>query len=70
MDTPEAESNAGAGAGIAWVVGIGVVALIAFALISTGSLKGGMNKAERHISEMTGGLIGKKPKDGEEHDHS
>lgn len=69
-DPPEAESNAGAGAGIWWIVGIGVAALIVFALVSTGSFKGGMSKAGRNISEMTGGLLGKKPKDGEEHDHS
>lgn len=65
-DTPEAESNTGAGAGVAWIVGIGVAALIVFALVATGSFKGGMNKVGRNISEMTGGLIGKKPKDGEE----
>ncbi len=69
-DPPEAASNAGAGAGIWWIVGIGVAALIVFALVSTGSFKGGMSKAGRNISEMTGGLLGKKPKDGEEHDHS
>lgn len=69
-DTPAAESSTGAGAGIWWIVGIGVAALIVFALASTGSFKGGMSKAGRNISEMTGGLLGKKPKDGEEHDHS
>lgn len=69
-DTPEADSNAGAGTGIAWIVGIGVAALIVFALVSTGSFKGGMSKAGRNISEMTGGMIGKKPRDGEDHDHS
>lgn len=69
-DTPEAESSSGAGAGVAWIVGIGVVALIVFALVSTGSFKGGVGKAGRNISEMTGGLLGKKPKDGEDHDHS
>lgn len=69
-DPPEAESNAGAGAGIWWIVGIGVAALIVFALVSTGSFKGGMSKTGRNISEMTGGLLGKKPKDGEDHDHS
>lgn len=69
-DAPAAESNAGAGAGIWWIVGIGVAALIVFALVSTGSFKGGMSKAGRNVNEMTGGLLGKKPKDGEEHDHS
>lgn len=69
-DTTEADSSTGAGTGIAWIVGIGVAALIVFALVSTGSFKGGMSKAGRNISEMTGGLIGKKPRDGEDHDHS
>lgn len=69
-DTPEAESSTGAGTGIAWVVGIGIAALIVFALVATGTFGGGMSKAGRHISEMTGGLFGKKPRDGEDHDHS
>lgn len=69
-DPSEAESSTGAGAGIWWIVGIGVAALIVFALVSTGSFKGGMSKAGRNVNEMTGGLLGKKPKDGEEHDHS
>jgi len=29
-----------------------------------------MRKVGRNISEMTGGLVGKKPRDDEEHDHS
>lgn len=69
-DQPEAESNTGAGAGIWWIVGIGAAALIVFALVSTGSFKGGMSKAGRNVNEMTGGLLGKKPEDGEKHDHS
>lgn len=69
-DAPAAEDNTGAGAGIWWIVCIGVAALIVFALVSAGSFRGGMNKAGRNISEMTGGLLGKKPRDGEEHDHS
>lgn len=69
-DAPAAEDNTGAGAGIWWIVCIGVAALIVFALVSAGSFRGGMSKAGRNISEMTGGLLGKKPRDGEEHDHS
>jgi len=69
-DAPEVESNSGAGRGILWVVGIGVIGLIVFCVLSAGSFKGGMRKAERSISEMTGGLVGKKPRDREDPDHS
>lgn len=69
-DVPEAESNSGAGKGILWVVGLAIIGLIVFCVLSAGSIKGGMRKAGRNISEMTGGLIGKKPRDDENHDHS
>ncbi len=69
-DTPVSESNEGAGSGVAWVVGILVVGVIAFAVASTGTFRGGMRKAGRHMSEMTGGLVGKKPDDHEKPPHS
>lgn len=69
-DAPEAESNSGAGRGILWIVGLAIIGLIVFCVLSAGSVKGGMRKAGRNISEMTGGLIGKKPRDDENHDHS
>lgn len=69
-DAPVADSNTGASSGIAWVVGILVVGVIAFAVTSTGSFRGGMRKAGRHMSEMTGGLVGKKPDDHEKPPHS
>lgn len=69
-DAPEAESNSGAGRGILWIVGLALIGLIVFCVLSAGSVKGGMRKAGRNISEMTGGLIGKKPRDDENHDHS
>ncbi len=69
-DTPVAESNKGAGSGILWVVGIAVVGAIAYGIVATGSVKGGMKKAGRNLHEMTGGLVGKKPEDGEEPPHS
>ena len=69
-DTPVAESNKGAGSGILWVVGIAVVGAIAYGIVATGSVKGGMKKAGRNLHEMTGGLVGKKPDDGEEPPHS
>ena len=69
-DTPVAESSKGAGSGILWVVGIAVVGAIAYGIVATGSVKGGMKKAGRNLHEMTGGLVGKKPDDGEEPPHS
>jgi len=69
-DAPAMESGKGVSSGILWVVGIALAAVIIYGLVSTGSVKGGMRKVGRNISEMTGGLVGKKPRDGEEHDHS
>lgn len=66
-DVPVAESSSGMGSGILWVVGIAAVGLIVYAVVSTGSLKGGIHKAGRHMSEMTGGLVGKKPTDEDRH---
>lgn len=54
-------SNKGAGTGILWVVGIFIVGLGVFALISSGSKQGALDKMKRSASEMTGGLFGKKP---------
>ena len=58
-----ADSGKGTGKGILWVVGIFAVGLAVYAFAATGSGKGAWHKAERNISEMTGGLIGKKPED-------
>ncbi|MBQ8313590.1 MAG: stage II sporulation protein P [Clostridia bacterium] len=69
-DVPMADSNTGAGSGILWVVGIAVVGAIVYGVVATGSAKGGMRKAGRNLHEMTGGLVGKKPEDGEEPPHS
>lgn len=68
--TPAAEESPGAGKGILWAVGVLAAGLIGYAILSAGSLRGGMRKAGRNLSEMTGGLIGKKPEPGEDPDHS
>lgn len=68
--TPAAEESSGAGKGILWAVGVLAAGLIGYAILSAGSLRGGMRKAGRNLSEMTGGLIGKKPEDGEDPQHS
>lgn len=59
--TPSENDNSGSGSGILWVVGVFVAGLVIFALIATGSKQGTVNKLKRNVSEMTGGLFGKKP---------
>lgn len=62
--TPVQEDAKGAGVGIVWLIGLGVIGLVIFAFASKGS-GGAAHKIGRNLSEMTGGLIGKKPRDGE-----
>ena len=57
---PATESNEGSGA-IVWLILALVVGLGIFAFLSAGR-GGGMDKWKHSFSEMTGGLIGKKPK--------
>ena len=56
---PASEDNTGSG-WIVWLVIALVIGLGLFAFLSTGG-RGGMDKFKRSFSEMTGGLIGKKP---------
>ena len=49
--------------GIFWIVGLAIAAAAIYGLVSTGSLGGMWNKMKRGASEITGGMIGKKPKD-------
>lgn len=58
------------GSGVMFLLILLVIGVAGFALLSSDSLKRGAHKAGRHLSEMTGGLIGKKPDNGEEHEHS
>lgn len=57
-----AKGTAGKGVakGIGWVVGLGALAALIYALAATGSLKGAWEKMGRHVSEVTGGLFGKR----------
>lgn len=64
------EGEDGVGSGLIFVIGILVVGLIGYAILSAGSLRGGASKAARNLNEMTGGLIGKKPGKDEDPDHS
>lgn len=46
--------------GIGWALGLAALAALAYALVSTGSLKGAWEKLGRRASEMTGGILGKR----------
>ncbi|NLG24108.1 MAG: hypothetical protein GX558_02025 [Clostridiales bacterium] len=58
------QDNRGGATGIIWVVVIAAIAAGAYALISTGTFRRMGDKLARGTSEVTGGLFGKKPKDG------
>lgn len=50
--------NRAAAKGIGWAVGLAALAALAYALLSTGSLKGAWQKLGRGVTEVTGGLLG------------
>ena len=63
---PLANMESGIGSGVVFLLillGLGVAGM---AILSAGSMKRGVHKAGRNLREMTGGLIGKKPEDGED----
>ena len=49
--------------GIAWIFGLAILGAAVYALASTGRLDGMWNKLKRSTSEITGGVVGKKPDD-------
>lgn len=51
-----------AATGIAWAVGLVILAAIIYGLVATGSFKGMGQKIRRDFTEVTGGLFGKKKK--------
>lgn len=53
-------SKSGAAKGVLWVMGLGILAAAVYALASTGTFKGAWQKMGRSVSEVTGGMIGKK----------
>ena len=66
QETVQAENkqeNKGASKGIIWMVVIAVVLVGVFAFAQTGSLGGMKHKIGRGVSEITGGLIGKRNKE-------
>lgn len=66
----ETTAERGVGSGLLWVGAVLVIGLVGYGVLSAGSLRGGMRKAGRNLSEMTGGLIGSKPDHGEDREHS
>ena len=67
--TPVASVEAyGSGAG--FLLLILLIGTAGIAVLAAGSLKNGRRKFLRNVSEMTGGLIGKKPREGEDNEHS
>jgi len=56
------EKNENAGKGIAWAIGVAILAAAVYALAATGKLGPAWDKMKRGVSEVTGGLFGKKPK--------
>ena len=54
------QRSAAAVKGVGWAILLAALAAAAYALVSTGSLKGAWEKLGHRASELTGGLIGKK----------
>lgn len=67
---PVRKSDEGTGRGFGFLAVVFLVLVLGLAILSAGSLKGGLRKANRHISEMTGGLVGRKPDKDENPEHS
>jgi stage II sporulation protein P len=58
-----AEGNQSTGKGVLWVIGGVIVAGILYALAATGTFSGMKHRLSRGASELTGGSMGRKPKD-------
>ena len=63
-ERPLAESNRGSASGILWILGLFAAGLVVVGLI-IGGVAGLSGRLGRTASEMSGGLFGKKPKDGD-----
>lgn len=57
----EKKETKGAMSGIGWMIALIIVGVLVFAFVQTGSGKGMTEKIGRGMSEITGGMIGKKP---------
>lgn len=63
-----ADSSEGAGSGIVWLLVVAGAAALAFAFLATGTGKGMGEKLKRNASELTGGLLGKRPDKDKPHE--
>ena len=61
----EKAKNKSASGSVVWMIVIVIVAVLIFAFVQTGGGKGMKTKLGRGVSEITGGLMGKKPEEGE-----
>ena len=61
--TQNAEKTKGSVSGIVWLIVAVVVAAVVFLLAQTGGGRAMTKKLGRNVSEMTGGLMGKRPED-------
>ena len=52
-----------AATGILWAVGLAILSAVIYAVASTGGFSSAWNKLKRGASEITGGAVGKKPKE-------
>lgn len=59
-ETTKEKNRSSAATGIAWAVGLVILAAVVYGFLSTGSFKGMGEKIKRGASEVTGGLFGKK----------
>ena len=59
-ETAKGERSGAAVRGVGWVAVLAALAALAYALLSTGSLKGAWEKLGHRASELTGGLLGKR----------
>ena len=61
--TQNAEKTKGSVSGMVWLIVAVVIAAVVFLLAQTGGGRAMTKKLGRNVSEMTGGLLGKKPED-------
>lgn len=64
----DASSGSGAWKGIAWIVGIAIVFVVGFALVSAGTFSGLGGRLKGFASELTGGAVGRRNDEDHERD--
>ena len=61
-ESVKSDKRSSAAVGIAWAVGLAILAAVVYALVSTGGFRAMGEKLKRGASEISGGLFGKKNK--------